>query len=51
MPSAPDFELERSAMRHLADAQTIPAKLDPSAWPGVPAVFAGLVGALPKELA
>ena len=35
----------------LADATTIPAKLDPSAWPGVPAVFAGLVGALPKELA
>ena len=34
----------------LADAQTIPAKLDPSAWPGVPAVFAGLVGALPEEL-
>ena len=35
----------------LGDATTIPAKLDPSAWPGVPAVFAGLVGALPKELA
>jgi hypothetical protein len=34
----------------LADVTTIPAKLDPSAWPGVPAVFAGLVGALPKEL-
>ena len=34
----------------LADA-TIPAKLDASSWPGVPAVFAGLVGALPKELA
>ena len=34
----------------LADAETIPAKLDASAWPGVPAVFAGLVGALPKEL-
>jgi hypothetical protein len=26
------------------------AKLDASAWPGVPNVFAGLVGALPKEL-
>lgn len=35
----------------LADTQTIPAKLDPSAWPGVHAVFAGLVGTLPKELA
>ncbi len=35
----------------LADATTIPAKLDPSAWPGVPAVFAALVGTLPKELA
>ena len=34
----------------LADA-TIPAKLDASTWPGVPAVFAGLVGALPKEVA
>ena len=34
----------------LADTDTIPAKLDASAWPGVPAVFAGLVGALPKEL-
>ena len=34
----------------LADADTIPAKLDGSAWPGVPTVFAGLVGALPKEL-
>ena len=34
----------------LADVDTIPAKLDASAWPGVPAVFAGLVGALPKEL-
>ena len=35
----------------LTDASTIPPKLDASAWPGVPAVFAGLVGALPKELA
>ena len=34
----------------LTDVDTIPAKLDASAWPGVPAVFAGLVGALPKEL-
>ena len=34
----------------LADVETIAAKLDASAWPGVPAVFAGLVGALPKEL-
>jgi len=34
----------------LADVDTIPAKLDASAWPGVPNVFAGLVGALPKEL-
>ena len=32
------------------DVVTIPTKLDASAWPGVPAVFAGLVGALPKEL-
>ena len=35
----------------LTDTITIPPKLDASAWPGVPAVFAGLVGALPKELA
>jgi len=34
----------------LADTDTIPTKLDASAWPGVPAVFAGLVGVLPKEL-
>jgi hypothetical protein len=34
----------------LADVDTIPLKLDASAWPGVPAVFAGLVGTLPKEL-
>ena len=34
----------------LNDAATIPPKLDASAWPGVPTVFAGLVGALPKEL-
>jgi hypothetical protein len=34
----------------LADTDTIPAKLDASAWPGVPTVFAGLVGALPEEL-
>ncbi len=33
----------------LADTDTIPPKLDASAWPGVPTVFAGLVGALPKE--
>ncbi len=45
--------------RFLADAKTlgidlsdgtIPSKLDASAWPGVPTVFAGLVGALPREL-
>lgn len=36
---------------NLADASTVPPKLDPSAWPGVPAVFAGLVGSLSKELA
>ena len=35
----------------LADTDTIPAKLDASAWPGVPTVFAGLVGTLPKDLA
>jgi hypothetical protein len=35
----------------LTDATTIPPKLDASAWPGVPAVFAGLVGTLPKEVA
>ena len=35
----------------LTDTTTIPPKLDASAWPGVLAVFAGLVGALPKELA
>ena len=35
----------------LSDAATIPPKLDASAWPGVAAVFAGLVGSLPKELA
>jgi hypothetical protein len=34
----------------LADTDTIPAKLDASAWPGVLAVFAGLVGALPKDI-
>ncbi len=34
----------------LTDAATIPPKLDASAWPGVPAVFAALVGALPREL-
>ncbi len=34
----------------LTDKATVPPKLDASAWPGVPAVFAGLVGALPKEL-
>jgi hypothetical protein len=35
----------------LTDTSTIPQKLDASAWPGVPAVFKGLVGALPKDLA
>ncbi|MDC0716202.1 hypothetical protein [Nannocystis bainbridge] len=35
----------------LTDATTIPPKLDASAWPGVPAVLAGLVGTLPKEVA
>jgi len=35
----------------LTDTRTIPQKLNASAWPGVPAVFAALVGALPKELA
>ncbi len=35
----------------LTDTSTIPTKLDASAWPGVPAVFSALVGALPKELA
>ena len=34
----------------LTDAATIPPKLNASAWPGVPAVFANLVGALPTEL-
>ena len=34
----------------LADTATIPTKLDTSAWPGVAAVFAGLVGELPREL-
>ena len=34
----------------LTDAATVPPKLNASAWPGVPAVFASLVGALPKEL-
>ena len=29
---------------------TFPAKLSATAWPGVPAVFAALVGALPKEM-
>ena len=46
--------------RFLADAKTlgidlsdttIPSRLDASAWPGVPTVFAGLVGALHTELA
>jgi hypothetical protein len=35
----------------ILDTSTIPTKLDASAWPGVPAVFSALVGALPKELA
>jgi hypothetical protein len=34
----------------LTDRSTIPEKLSASAWPGVPAVFAALVGALPKEV-
>ena len=33
----------------LSDATTIPPKLSAAAWPGVPAVFSALVGALPKE--
>ena len=44
------FEDAKTVGIDLADTDTIPAKLDASAWPGVPAVFAGLVGALPKEL-
>jgi len=35
----------------LKDAATIPPKLDVKAWPGVPAVFKTLVGALPLEIA
>lgn len=35
----------------LTDRATVPQKLDAAAWPGVSAVFAGLVGALPRELA
>lgn len=35
----------------LADRATIPEKLDAGGWPGVPAVFAGLVGTLPSALA
>ncbi len=35
----------------ILDTSTIPAKLNASAWPGVPAVFSALVGALPKEIA
>lgn len=35
----------------LTDTSTIPAKLDASKWPGVPAVFKALVGALPKDIA
>ena len=34
----------------LTDRRTIPEKLSASAWPGVPAVFSALVGALPKEV-
>jgi hypothetical protein len=33
----------------LGDTTTIPKKLSAAAWPGVPAVFAALVGSLPKE--
>ena len=35
----------------LDDKSTIPPKLDASQWPGVPTVFAQLVGSLPKEVA
>ena len=35
----------------LGDTSTIPPKLDASQWPGVPTVFAQLVGSLPKEVA
>ncbi len=35
----------------ILDTSTIPAKLDASTWPGVPAVFSALVGALPQEIA
>jgi hypothetical protein len=35
----------------ILDTSTIPTKLSASAWPGVPAVFSALVGALPKEIA
>ena len=35
----------------LTDAATVPPKLDAKAWPGVPAVFKTLVGALPLEIA
>jgi hypothetical protein len=35
----------------LTDATTIPPKLNAAAWPGVPAVFKALVGALPQEIA
>ena len=35
----------------LDDASTIPPKLSASQWPGVAAVFAGLVGSLPSDIA
>jgi hypothetical protein len=35
----------------LADAKTIPSKLDPKPWPGVQAVFDAMVGARGKEVA
>ena len=35
----------------LDDASTIPPKLSASQWPGVAAVFAGLVGTLPPDIA
>ena len=35
----------------LGDKSTIPPKLDASQWPGVPTVFAQIVGSLPKEVA
>lgn len=45
------FEHAKTIGIDLGDTTTIPPKFDVSAWPGVPQVFAGLVGTLPKELA